>query len=65
MEPRILLEAKHLLNYETERKKASENLLPMQLFKKKKKMIKYKKKKLKKKKDDEFKKKKGKKKQCK
>ena len=64
MEPRILLEAKHLLNYETERKKASENLLPMQLFKKKK-MIKYKKKKLKKKKDDEFKKKKGKKKQCK
>ena len=37
MEPRILLEAKHLLNYETERKKASENLSPMQLFKKKKK----------------------------
>lgn len=64
MEPRILLEAKHLLNYETERKKASENLSPMQLLKKKKK-IKYKKKKLKKKKDDEFKKKKGKKKQCK
>ena len=36
MEPRILLEAKHLLIYETERKKASENLSPMQLFKKKK-----------------------------